>query len=45
MTAREIARELFEEGPEVDGRRRVVELCGMEPEAVLAERAARRRGG
>jgi hypothetical protein len=45
MSAREIARELFEEGPELDGRRRIVELCGMNPEVVLAERDARRRGG
>lgn len=41
MSAREIARELFEQAPENADYRRVVELCGMDPDAVLAERDAR----
>ena len=40
-TAREGARELFENSPEAPGRRRIVELCGMDPDAILAERDAR----
>lgn len=41
MSARDIARELFEQAPENAACRRVVELCGMDPDAVLAERDAR----
>ena len=41
QSAREIARELFESAPEHANRRRVVELCGMDPDAILAERDAR----
>jgi hypothetical protein len=40
-SAREIARELFEHMPEESNRRRIVELCGMDPDAILAERDAR----
>lgn len=40
-TARELARELFEQAPEADSRRRIVELCGMDPETILAARDAR----
>jgi ATP-dependent Clp protease ATP-binding subunit ClpA len=32
---------LFEERPEAPGRRRIVEACGMDPDAILAERDAR----
>ena len=38
QSAREIAREMFEQSPEDKDRRRIVELCGMDPEAVLAGR-------
>jgi hypothetical protein len=41
QSAREIARELFEQRPETDERRRIVELFGMDPDAILAERDAR----
>jgi hypothetical protein len=41
QTARELARSLFEGTPDDAGRRRIVELCGMDPDAVLAERDAR----
>jgi hypothetical protein len=41
QTARECAREMFGEMPDDDARRRIVELCGMDPRAVLAERDAR----
>jgi hypothetical protein len=41
QTAREMARELFEMMPEATDRRRIVELCGMDPDAILAERDAR----
>jgi hypothetical protein len=41
QSAREIARELFEQDPRIAKRRRIVELCGMDPEAILAERDAR----
>jgi hypothetical protein len=41
QSAREIARELFESAPEHANRRRVVELCGMDPDAILAERDER----
>jgi len=40
-SAREIARELFEEGPEVAGRRRIVELCQLDPEEILADRRSK----
>ena len=41
QSAREVAREMFEQLPEYPDRRRTVELCGMDPEAILAERDAR----
>jgi hypothetical protein len=41
QSAREIARELFEQRPETGERRRIVELCGMDPDTILAERDAR----
>ncbi len=41
QSAREIARELFEQAPDIADRRRIVELCGMDPDAILAERDAR----
>jgi hypothetical protein len=41
QTAREIAREMFEQDPQNADRRRIVELCGMDPDAILAERDAR----
>jgi hypothetical protein len=41
QTAREIARGLFEDRPQDAERRRVVELLGMDPDALLAERDAR----
>ena len=40
QSAREIAREMFVQMPDDDARRRVVELCGLVPEQVLAEHAA-----
>jgi hypothetical protein len=40
-SARDIAREMFEMFPADADRRRVVELCGMDPDAILAERDAR----
>jgi hypothetical protein len=40
-TARELARLYFEQMPENADRRRIVTLCGMDPDAVLAERDAR----
>jgi hypothetical protein len=40
QTAREIARELLLLHPEDAGRRRIVELCGMDPDAIVAERDA-----
>jgi ATP-dependent Clp protease ATP-binding subunit ClpA len=40
MSAREIARELFEQAPQDEDRRRMVELCGLDPDAILAELAA-----
>ena len=40
-SAREIAREMFEHFPKEPDRRRIVELCGMDPDAILAERDAR----
>jgi hypothetical protein len=41
VSARELAREFFEQGPETDSGRRIVELCGLDPDAILAERDAR----
>ena len=41
QSAREVARELFEQRPQDAERRRIVELCGMEPDVILAERDAR----
>ena len=40
-TAREAARMLFEQSPEDPERRRMLVLCGMDPDEVLAERNAR----
>ncbi|HEU4720942.1 MAG TPA: Clp protease N-terminal domain-containing protein [Gemmatimonadaceae bacterium] len=40
-SARELARTMFEHMPDDADRRRIVELCGMDPDAVLAERDAR----
>jgi hypothetical protein len=40
-SAREVARALFEATPNDANRRRIVELCGMDPDVVLAERDAR----
>ncbi len=41
QSARAIAREMFEQAPQNADYRRIVELCGMDPDAVLAERDAR----
>jgi hypothetical protein len=41
QSPRELARELFEHTPHDATRRRIVELCGMDPAVVLAERDAR----
>jgi hypothetical protein len=41
QSARENARSLFESMPGDAGRRRIVALCGMDPDAILAERDAR----
>jgi hypothetical protein len=41
QSAREIARSRFEDAPENATGRRIVELCGMDPDAILAERDAR----
>jgi hypothetical protein len=41
QTPREIARALFEQDPSDAERRRILELCGLDPAAVLAERDAR----
>jgi len=41
QSAREIARAVFEANSNDVNRRRVVELCGMDPDAVVAERDAR----
>ncbi len=41
QSARELAREMFEQMSEDPDRRRTVELCGMDPDAILAERDAR----
>ena len=40
-SARELARELFEDAPADANRRRIVELCGMDPAVILSERDAR----
>jgi hypothetical protein len=40
-SARELARSLFESMPHDPDRRRIVELCGLAPDAILAERDAR----
>lgn len=41
QSAREIARGMFVDNSHDPARRRIVELCGMDPDAVLAERDAR----
>jgi hypothetical protein len=41
QSAREIARYAFENVSQDATRRRIVELCGMDPDAILAERDAR----
>lgn len=41
QSARELAREMFENVSQDANRRRIVELCGLDPDAILAERAAR----
>jgi hypothetical protein len=41
QSAREIARSRFEGDPENPTGRRIVELCGLDPDAILAERDAR----
>jgi hypothetical protein len=41
QTAREIAREMFEQMSDNAERRRIAELCGMDPDALLAERDTR----
>lgn len=41
LSAREIARMHFEQMPDDDARRRIAVLCGMNPDAILAERDAR----
>jgi hypothetical protein len=41
LSAREIAREMFEDASQDADRRRIVELCGMDPDTILAERDAR----
>jgi len=40
QSARELAAELFADAPEDANRRRIVELLGLDPEAILAARAA-----
>ena len=40
-SARELARSMFEDKSDNADRRRIVELCGMDPDVVLAERDAR----
>ncbi|MEP6508571.1 MAG: hypothetical protein ABJC63_10130 [Gemmatimonadales bacterium] len=40
-SARDTARQHFEDDPQNAVRRRIVELCGMDPDAILAERDAR----
>jgi hypothetical protein len=41
QSAREVARTIFENRPENAKLRRIVELCGLDPVAILAERDAR----
>jgi hypothetical protein len=41
QSAREIARSRFEDAPQNVDLRRIVELCGMDPDGILAERNAR----
>ena len=41
QSARDLARELFEQRPQDAERRRIAELCGMDPDVILAERDAR----
>lgn len=41
QSARELARAYFEQAPDDADRRRIVELCGMNPDAILTERDAR----
>ena len=41
QSAREIAREMLQHFPEDQDRRRIVELVGLDPDAILAERDAR----
>jgi hypothetical protein len=40
-SGREIARYMLEHSPQDAGRRRIAELCGLDPDVILAERAAR----
>jgi Clp amino terminal domain, pathogenicity island component len=41
QSAREIARDMFESFSDDADRRRVVEVCGLDPDAIVAERDAR----
>ena len=41
QSARELAGNMFEDAPKNVDRRRIVELCGMDPDAILAERNSR----
>jgi hypothetical protein len=41
QSARELARDMFESHSDDAERRRIVELCGMDPDAILAERDAK----
>jgi hypothetical protein len=41
MSARELAREYIEHGSDNPRARRIAELCGLEPDAILATREAR----
>jgi hypothetical protein len=41
QSARELARHMLENVSQDGDRRRIVELCGMDPDAILAERDAR----
>ncbi len=41
QTAREIARQMYAQTPDSPGRRRIAERCGLDPDAILAERDAR----
>lgn len=44
QSARELAREMLENASQDDKRRRIAELCGMDSNAILAERDARTPG-